>query len=245
MYKRLNIAICDDERREARLLADMIKSNGLPCEISLFTDGESLLSEPDLSRFDLFFLDIYLEGMTGVELARKLRARNQNCEIVFITISDAHAMEGFAVNALQYLLKPVDAKQVTGLLERFVRIHDRRDLSYCTVVVDRAEVRIFFRDIFYIETFDKYCKLHTREGVVETYSTLSALLEKLPSPPFLRCHRSYVVNMDYVQKAERDFVMKNGHIVYIRQSERASIKETYMKYLVSNARGEMHEAIFD
>lgn len=241
MYKRLNIAICDDDKNDARILADMIKNRGLLCDIDFYSSAEGLLAEPELPKYDLFFLDIYLGGMTGVELAREIRSGNNDCELVFTTTSDAHALEGFEVSALHYLVKPIDPQNVDAMFERFIRIRDRRDLNYLTVIVDRTDVNIYYRDIYYIEAFDKYCKIYTANGNIETYSTLAGLLEKLPNPPFLRCHRSYVVNMSHINNADHDFIMKNGDAVYIRRPERARIKKEYMKYLVDNARGEMRE----
>lgn len=245
MRKRLKIAICEDDINDARLLGDIIKNCGILCDFIIFYSAESLLAEQGISEFDLFLLDIYLSGINGIQLAREIRTKNKNCEIVFTTVSDAHALEGFEVNALQYILKPLDMKKVSAILERYICISNRRDLDYCTVVVDRADVNIYYRDICFIESFDKYCKIHTKYGIIETYSSLAGLLNKLPKPPFLRCHRGYVVNMDHVRDVIGDFIMKTGDIVYIRQSERNKIKKEYMKYLAESTHGGIHEKLFD
>lgn len=241
MQKKLRIAICEDEDKDAMLLAEMIKSNNLLCDIAGFSDAESLLAEPDLPRYDLFFLDIYLSGMSGVELARHIREKNNDCELVFTTVSDAHALEGFEVGALQYLVKPLNAQKVTETLNRFIKIRDISDMNYCTVVVDRTDVKILYRNIRYISAYDKYCKIHTTKGIIETYTTMAKMQEKLPNPPFLRCHRSYTVNMDYIKELKSDFVMKNGDIVLISRSERGKIKDVFMKYLVDKNRSKMYE----
>lgn len=244
MRKRFKIAICEDEINDVRLLTDIIKNCGILCDFVIFDSAEGLLAYNEISGFDLFLLDIYLSGMDGIRLAREIRTKNEDCEIVFTTVSDAHALDGFEVNALQYILKPLDTQKVSDMLKRLIRISDRRDLGYCTVVVDRTDVNVYHRDIYYIEAFDKYCRIHTENGIIETYSSLAGLLNKLPQPPFLRCHRGYVVNMEHVQGVTGDFIMKTGDVVYIRRSEREKIKKEYMRYLAENARGEINEKIF-
>jgi DNA-binding LytR/AlgR family response regulator len=219
-----------------------IRNIGLPCDIDVFASAEELLLSPE--AYDLFLLDIYLgHGMSGIELARRIRQQSDTSEIVFITVSDAHALEGFEVNALQYLLKPVATAALNAMLERYIAIRDRRNLNYCTVVVEKKDVKIYHSEIYYVESFDKYCAIHTANGVIDAYASLSGLLGKLPTPPFLRCHRSFVVNMNHVGAVERDFVMKDGQIVYIRKSNHTQIKRRYMDYLTETARSAMHEKV--
>lgn len=244
MQNKLNVAICEDDSGDAGLLSDMIRRGGLYCNIDYFTDAECLLAKARISKYDLFLLDIYLGGMSGIELARRIRAKNDKCELVFTTVSDAHALEGFEVGALQYLVKPLDAQKVAEMCNRFIRIIDRRDLHFITVVVDRLDVKVHYRDICHIEAFDKYCKIHTPTEVIETYTTMAKMLEKLPNPPFLRCHRSHVVNMDHVRDMESNFVMDNGDIVPISRPELEEAKNAYMKYLVDNARRKSRDMAF-
>ncbi len=241
MAERLNIVLCEDDRNDRNQLIELLNSCSILCDITSFCDAESLLEYSRLDTVDLFLLDIYMNNMSGLKLAEELRNRNIKGEIVFITSSPDHALEGFKVNALQYLVKPVDQKSLANMLERFIKINDRIDLNYCRVSVNKEERDIYYRDIQYIEIIDKYCKIHTNDGIIETYSTLSKLLKKLPSPPFLRCHRSFVVNMDQVENIVDDFIMKNGEIVYIHQYKKEEVKNEYMKYLINNFRGESSE----
>jgi len=238
MVNQLNIAVCEDNITDTQHISTLLKNSGLLCRPVVFRSAEELLSAPALTGFDLFLLDIYLNGKSGIELAREIRAKKIDAEIVFTTFSDAHALEGYEVDALQYLVKPVKAPDFDRMLKRFVKIRDRQDLNYLTVVVDRNDVEIHFRDIYYIEVFDKYCLIYTKEKVIETYTSLSGLMKKLPNPPFLRCHRGYAVNMEYVRDMQDDFTMENGSIVYISQSDREKIKKDYMKYLVNNTRSQ-------
>ncbi len=242
MSNRLKIAICEDKHSDALSLAELIRLRGMPCEIAVFSSSEEMLSSG--GRYDILFLDIYMgRGMSGVELARALRQGGASSEIVFTTVSDAHALEGFEVNALQYLVKPVKAPELFALLERYVSIRDRRDLNYCVVVVDKEEVRLYHSDIYYIEAFDKYCAVHTANGEIKTYAALGGLLERLPTPPFLRCHRSFVVNMNYIKAAGRDFIMNNGDTVYIRQNKHSHIIKEYTTYLADVLRREIDEQL--
>lgn len=216
----LQIAVCEDLDTDAVLLTQQITGSGIPAEISRFESGEALLAAKPAGRFDLIFLDIYMKGITGIEAAHTLRRTDEDCGIVFTTTSEAHLAEAFDVGAEQYLVKPVQREKLLKLLRSRVE-YVRRSRKSCTVNIRGHRAEIPFDRIYYIEVYGHNCQIHTSDGVLETGSsmTIDDFLSLLPVPRFLRCHKSYIVNMSYVRDISRDFIMKNGHTVYIRRGD--------------------------
>lgn len=216
----LKIAICEDMDSDAAFLESLITQSGFPVFISRFSSSEAFLSTQPVRRFDLIFFDIYMSGITGMEAAAVIRKQDEDCSIVFTTTSENHMLEAFDVGAQQYLIKPVDSKKLETLLKKRAATLSESKKS-CIINVRGEKRSIAFDQIYYIEVFGHNCSIHTKDGIIETGTSMAIddFTSLLPSPPFLRCHKSYIVNLCYVKDIDRDFLMKNGDTVYIRRSD--------------------------
>ena len=236
----LRIAICEDNDRDAEHLVSLINASGVSAEVSRFESGSAFLASRPAGRFDLVFFDIYMNGVLGVEAARALRETDDSCGVVFTTSSPNHMPESFDVGADQYLLKPVEYKKLRKVLKKRLALMEISRKT-CIVNVKGQVIDIPLDNIYYVEVIGHNCHVHTANGVVETGSTmkLEDFARQLPSPRFQRCHKSYIVNMSYVEKVDRDFIMKNGNRVYIRRGDVAKYARELDKWRLYEAGNEI------
>jgi DNA-binding LytR/AlgR family response regulator len=220
----LRIAICEDDDKDAKHLSSLIRKSGVYADISFFKNGEAFLDVQPMGKFDLVFLDIYMGSITGIEVARILRNADGRCGIVFTTSSEDFRSEAFDVGASQYLIKPVEKEKLFKVLKK--RKPDRRR-KICTINVKGTHVDIPYGDIMYVEVKNHNCIVHTIDDEIDTGTTMTIenFINLLPDSRFMRCHKSYIVNLSFVQSVDRDFLMKNGDTVYIRRSDHAKCKK--------------------
>lgn len=199
-------------------------------EFSYFKNSKTLLDEiEDGAYFDLIFMDIYLDNVLGIDVAKTLRNIGFDNEIAFLADNADFAVDGYEVGAIGYLLKPFDCSKFEGVLNRIV---DRYDLSMYLIKRRKSTYRVPYDNITYVESNNSKCTLHTVNGEKYLiYKHLSEIEEELVDSRFLRCHRSYLVNMNYITAVDKQFVLKNGEVVLIRQKSLREIKEFYLDYL--------------
>lgn len=233
----MHIAVCEDKQIDATHLVDMLRfwlnEQQISAEISLFVSGEELLRVWVPGMYQIIFMDIYLEGADGIKISKLIRERDADCAIILTTISIDHGLDGFAVGAIHYLIKPVRPQ---GLDEAMRRCHHLLEANarYIDVVENRVPTRIYLHDIRYIEVYGNSNQIFTTEREIKIYTTLDKLLEQLETPPFLRCHRSYVVNLRHVEHpTAKEFPLKGGGSVPIGRSYRNTARAVYDDYLGS------------
>ena len=230
----MNIAVCEDDAGDTGeicgfLRAYLDKSGYIGC-INTFKSGEALLAAFAPGAFDVVFLDIYMGGMTGMETAQKMRETDPGFALVFITGSEKHALEAFGVRACAYVPKPVNREAMEAAFAQCQNVFLKK-ARFIEIVTDRQNVRIPLVNIYYVEVFDKDVLFHTSIGVMRTYMPLDDIERKLGAS-FMRCHRSYLVNMNHVERIrEQDILMKSGDAVPMRQRGRSEIRESYGVFL--------------
>lgn len=210
MYR---VAVCDDNDADAGYTAKRIEiwaaSHDAAVEIELFTSAEAFLFRYAEERaFDMLFLDIEMQAMSGMELAAKIRESNHYVQIVFITGYMEYIAEGYDVEALHYLLKPVTDDKLGAVLDRAAqRIGDRDSALYLQTT--DGSVRIQVGEIRYFEVRRNYVTIYGAE--VYTAKMTLAALEKSLDRRFFRTGRSFIVNLTFVRKITRTQVtLKDG-----------------------------------
>ena len=234
-----SIAICDDLEAERISLARMIQAyargHGLSVRLRLYASGESLLAalhgpEP----IHLLFLDIYMPGLSGVETARRLRSSGSDLSIIFATTSQDHGLDSLEVQASDYLVKPFREEDVTACLDWFFA-HMPEPLRLLSVYSEGEWQQLPLMSIYYIDVYGHQSRIHTSRGVVVARRGLDDLESAIDSRDFLRCHRSFLVNLNHVEGVEgNDFRMKDRTLVPISSANAARIRSqfidwTYMK----------------
>lgn len=235
----ITVAICDDSAQERETMRSYVetycKEKIAECSISTFESAEDLINDKMASHSDAILLDIYMNGMDGMTCAKLLRDNGYTGCFVFITTSREHAIDGYAVEALDYLTKPVTYPRMCKAMNRVFR-NCEGALTSITVSVDGKQTLLLLRDIYYIETGNNHnTLLHLTGGIINSTTLISdidALLQ--PYPNFLRCHRSYLINMNYVERVDDGMViMQDGSHVLLPVRRLAETKRQIIDYLRS------------
>lgn len=236
----VTVFACEDNALEAEHLTEIIsavaKKRNLEVDFQLYECGEHLLMNFERGMVDVVFLDIVVEGsMNGLEIARRIQAIDRDVPLVFVTSSLDYALESYAVQAVHYLVKPLKETDVEVAFDRCVKLFtsSRKTID---LVVNRVTERVLIRDIVYAEVFGNRSNVRLTNLTFATYTPLSALIDE-SNGSFLRCHRSYVVNMDHILRVRgKEFLMDNGSRVPIRTNGCAAVVASYQKYLARNLR---------
>lgn len=231
----MNIGVCDDYEKDRELLTNYIEQYmdtlQLDYTLSAFESGEDFLESVPTQKYDLVFLDIYMKEKTGVDTARILRETDENCLIIFTTTSLDHALDGFEVGAVHYLVKPLNYEDVEVALDRCKQLFAQAE-KYIDVKTGHLATRILIKDIIFAEVYSNTVLIHTNLEEIKAYIALDELAKLLPVDIFLRCHRSYIVNMNCIASQEgSDFILKNGTKIPIPRKELQQMRKCYTDYL--------------
>jgi len=235
----MRIAICDDEEKyrvELKLLLERL-SNAFEYEINTFSNGNWLLEEFGKEPYDLVFLDIEMPEIDGISLAKKLRLKSEKLFIVFLTGHVEYAIEGYEVNALRYLTKPVQIDKLRDVLNHVAnRKKGKRQLI---IREDGEELLIDLVDIIYMEAQNQYVMIHTVNGDHLIRYNIGDFENELKGDGFFRTHRGYLISLPRVKKlVKSDVVMdgKNGEeSVPVSRSNIKPLKEALYAYVESEA----------
>lgn len=204
------IAVCDDEEEQGRavgaLISEWSRQSGYACQVRFYPSAEAFLFEYQEDRTcDILLLDIEMEGLSGIELAKRIRREDKRMEIIFLTSHFEFIGEGYEVDALHYLMKPVPEDRLMAVLSKAA---DRLAEEPPSVVIlcEGETIRLYEKDILYVEAFLHYISIHTREGQYKIKESISAFAGKLGAD-FYRTHRSYLVSLKYIRKISRTSVM--------------------------------------
>lgn len=207
---QINIAICDDEKAEIDYLSLLLKkwaeSSNVTIRISSFYNAENFLFQyTDNKDFDIILLDIQMGGLSGIDLAKKLRKENNTVQIIFISGFTDFIAEGYEVSALHYLVKPVNEDKFFNVLDKAVESikHVEKSLFITT---DGEMHRIMLSEIRYAEAQGHYVVIKTISGEYRMKINLSDL-EKTLGEGFFRCQRSFIVNLLYIKKITRNAII--------------------------------------
>lgn len=210
MYR---IAICDDDEAQGRAVSAMISKwsslSGHACRVSFFPSGEAFLFEYEEDKaWDILLLDIEMKEISGIELAKRIRREDKRMEIIFLTSHFEFIGEGYEVDALHYLVKPIPEEKLIAVLSKAA---DRLSVEPPSIVIlcDGETIKLYETDIVYVESFLHYISIHTKEREYKIKESISAFAGKL-SADFYRIHRSYLVSLKYVRKISRAFVAMEG-----------------------------------
>lgn len=235
----LRIAICEDTESDLKNLKALIESARIGYSLDVFTTGEEFIQHFSKGAYDLIFLDVFMNELSGVETAEKIRELDTEVVIVFTTTSEDFTREGYRLNAYKYMIKPVLKEDVIESLDLATVKRDRNLEASLEIISEGKPVSIPFNTIEYIESRDSRSYIVTeggREYVVST--SLDSLETMLQSPQFLRSHRAFIVNLDHVDDIDEDFIMDNGGIAYIRVKDHRRIKNLYDDYIFSRVRSD-------
>ena len=209
MTMKYRIAICDDEQNQIEYITSIVTSwsnhKGHSCEIRTFASAEAFLFEYEEDKaYDILLLDVEMKNMNGIELAKRIRKDNNRAEIIFITSHFEFVGEGYEVDALHYLIKPISLEKLTQVLTKAT---EKLSVEPLSVVIssDGETVKLYESDIRYVESFLHYIVIHTKDKEYKIKENMS-VFEKRVSDDFYRIHRSYLVSLKHITRISRTSV---------------------------------------
>ena len=203
----MRIAYIEDEDVQAKLVREMIKkwanTKNAAAEVLLYESAEEFLFKNETFSFDAVFLDIGLKKMDGVKLAYAIREKDKRIPVAFLTADRDFALEGYEVRAVRYLLKPIEERKLSALLDELSA--DKKESS-CMMIEEKGSIHRVEEDrLCYIEVTGHYSLLHFSDGgLLRVRESMENIFAKLHGKDrFVKCHRSYVVNLSWVEKISR------------------------------------------
>ena len=230
----INIAICDDEPSMVNELEIRTKKFFAETEtdISKFYDGTSLLKSCNTMDYDIIFLDIKMNALDGMETARKLRNQNFDGYLIFVTILEDYVFDAFEVSAYDYLVKPVEDDR---FLRTMNRLQKRLGSSFLTIQKESESRLLALDEIVYCEVLNRKIYIHTTGGeTIDYYDKIESLENRMKksSDLFFRCHRSFLINMEYLNGFGKSSAhMYGGAEVPVSRLRRKEFESAVIKYL--------------
>lgn len=231
------LAICEDDpvlRKELSLLCrEILEEEEIEPEIQEYASAVSLEAElgDRPAPFDLLVLDIQMEGMTGMELARRLRARKDRVSILFVTGCEEYLPEGYCVQPIQFLLKPVRREALAEALRTdWEWNHQAKTLALRagkgrTILLPVAEIR-------YVESFNHRLVVHLEQAEQTCVLSLAEIESLLPPGQFCRCHNSYLVNLEFLASISRSGLeLRDGSRLPVGRAYYDPLQSAFVRYL--------------
>jgi len=235
----LKIAICDDEKLQLDLLekycTGWLSDNKIQATITTYSSSEGFLfSYEDNKNYDILLLDIQMKELNGISLAKRLRERGDNVSIIFITGVKDFVFEGYHVQAIDYILKPVEEKKLKSALSRAYENIQRKE-PQLIIQIDNGLIRLNEKDIQYIESVGHNTYLYTTNGIYQAKKGISAVENELTENFFYKCHRSYIINILHIDYISKNDVKINNTIIPIARGKWEELNKAFLNYY----RGEM------
>ncbi|HBH3693530.1 TPA: response regulator transcription factor [Clostridioides difficile] len=225
MYR---IVICEDDITQIAFLRECILKSleGISSQIEVFefNSGEELL-ETNLEGIDIFLLDIKMLQLTGIDVAKIIRETNDTSEIIFITSIVDYIQEGYKVRAYRYLLKPIDFGDLNeSILSCISDIIKKRE-NFMMIENKGIINKILINSIMYIEVRKKVLTIHTKNDTYYTKNSMDKIELELEKYNFFRCHKSYLINLEYIQFICKNTVVINDEDVPVSKYRMADLKK--------------------
>ena len=233
----MRIAIVDDISEERTLLRNRLDAQfsrrNVHVDIFEYENGETFLTAAKECPFTVVFQDIYMNGSSGIDTAKELRRSDTDCLLIFTTTSTDHALEGFQVRALHYLVKPYSENDISALADEILsRIPDSG--KYIDIKVNGSNVQVPFRHIIYAEHFSHMIHIHTTGGkeliTRQSFEAFTASLKM--NPRFYLCSRGVVINLEHAVDFDGAlFILDDETRIPVSRKLIKDARQTFMDYL--------------
>ncbi|MDE6909299.1 MAG: LytTR family DNA-binding domain-containing protein [Lachnospiraceae bacterium] len=234
------IAICDDDQAEMDKVERMLHSYRRQSAaggflIRQFAGAEKLLFAVQQEAYqpDLIFMDIYMPGETGIDVAKKLRKMGNTSRIAFLTLSKEHALDAFNVDAVSYLVKPFSMEKLFRVLDKVLKELENEQSRYILVQADDHVQKIALCDVIYCEAQRKKQCIYLKGGdSVHVRMTMTRLCEMVADhKEFMRLGASYIVNLEHIERLSAQMLqLDNGEMLYLPRGSYKNLREKYFDY---------------
>ena len=222
----------DDLNNCLSLLERYSKEKNLSFDIQTFSSGDAFLMRFK-SQFDFIILDINLSAMNGIDVARNIREKDEEVIIMFATNLAKYATNGYEVQAIDFVLKPLTYSSFYLRIERVIKKLNKKSDSFIVVPYEGGFNKIDTSNILYIEVISHDIIFHLTDGEVTTSGTLKKYEEQMKKHWFIRCNSCYLVNARKIKRVEKlDIQLVNNEVIAISHPKKKSFMERFKQYVM-------------
>lgn len=229
----IKIAIVEDETSYVEQLAGFLKQyekeQGETFDITVFSDGDGIVNKYK-AQFDIILMDIQMKFMDGMSAAEEIRKVDTEVVIIFITNMSQYAIRGYAVDALDYVLKPVSYFAFSQRLNRAIGRMKRREQKIIFLNIRGGAIRVDVANIYYIESQGHNLIIHTASGDYESPGSIKDMEEKLSGMNFFRGNKGYLINFAHVEGVQDGCAIVKGEQLLLSRSRKKEFMEALTRY---------------
>lgn len=232
----LSVAIVEDESSFSDLLSSYLNqysdAHGESFSVSTFINGIEFLNNYS-ANYDIIFMDIEMPFMNGMETAQKLRKIDHSAVLIFITNLARYAIKGYEVDAMDYILKPLNYPAFAMKMQKAIRLCQKKQEEKITIATRTGSICFPASSVFYIESVGHHMEYHTEHGLYTGYGTLKKLEEQLPRTIFFRCNSCYIINFHFVKGYDGNTVQVGDTTLTISRARKKQFLEALHQFYIS------------
>lgn len=229
----IRIAIVEDEMKYQEQLIEFLRrfeqEKGENIEIETYSDGDEFV-ENYRAQFDIILMDVQMRFMDGMSAAEEIRKMDSEVVIIFITNLAQYAIKGYAVDALDYVLKPISYFQFSERLHRAVDRMKKRDVQFITIKIKGGVQRFKIADIYFVESQGHNLIFSSKQGEFIASGTMKELENQLSSFHFFRGHKGYLINLEHVEGMNDSCAIVRGKELLVSRNKRKAFMEALSNY---------------
>ncbi len=228
----IRIAVVEDEKEDADRLTQGLErysaEKGVALSWDWYRSADDFLAGYEM-QYDILFMDIKMQGMNGMEAAQKLRKKDQTVILIFLTSLAQYAVQGYEVDAMAYILKPVTYPALKMKMEKAVGrcVREQPDIR---INAGGSCISVRADDLKYIEIYDHHIQYRTTGGILKSYGTLKEVEASLPEKGFFRLNKQIIVNLRFVSRIEGNTVTVDGQEFAISRMRKKEFLSEYHLY---------------
>lgn len=231
----MKIAICEDYKEESLMLGGIIRSwaaeKKLPVEISTFENTAAFAFTLEDCVYDVLFLDIQMPGEDGITFAKKLRQNKNHIPIIFVSGLDSYMSEGYEVEAVHYLLKPVKPEKVWECLDRICRKMENEEEEQLVLDTPGGMAKLRRKDIIKVEVYGRKCVCMTEGAEYTVTASFKEMAEKLGEKYFVQCYRGILVNVCHIESIGKEQIEMTGKTrVPVSRRMYPQVNQAFIRY---------------
>ncbi len=232
----IRIAIVEDDKNQAALLENHIKQfakhGNKAVDVRIFYNVINFL-DPYTADYDIVFMDIMMPMMNGMDASRVLREKDENVMLIFVTSMRQYAVQGYEVDAADFIVKPVSYLEFALKFTRALARLEKGQSKTIVIKTKSGFVRLSPDQITYVEVSGHYCVFHTKNSEYKQYQTIKNVEANLNTGSFERCNNYLLVNLAYVEKIDGMSVFVGGDELQISNPRKKAFTEAFAKYMES------------
>lgn len=230
----LRIAVVEDDKTYAAQLKEYLVRYGTEknqkISVALFPDGEDIVTDYS-AEFDIILMDVEMTFMDGMTTAERIREKDNEVVIIFITNMPQYAIQGYKVDALDYVLKPISYFAFSQRIDRALTRVKKKEATYITVAQKGRKKKLNVDKICYVEVRDHDLIYHSTKGDIVTKSSMKEAEDTLGGTKFFRCNRCYLVNLEYVEDFRGNDVTVASDVIQVSRARKKAFMDALNDYM--------------